>query len=73
MLTVNFILGKRQREEIKPLITESGTPLSRSETTPYRRPENVHYYANAKQFSYRTERDNTQAVGKLYTGSVDDE
>lgn len=72
MPTVNFILGKCEREVIKPLIPKCKKSLSHSEITPYHKPENVHYYANAKQFSFRTERDETQCVGKLYKGYIDD-
>lgn len=72
MPSVSFILGKREQEVIKPLIPKCKKSLSYSEITPYHRLENVHYYANAKQFSFRTERDETQAVGKLYKGYIDD-
>lgn len=71
MLTVNFILGKRERQSIKPRIASELETLSHWEINPYC-PKNVHYYANAKQFSFKTERDKTQAVGKLYKGYVED-
>lgn len=72
MRTVNFILGKWERQPIKPKSVNNRKPLSRWESNSYR-PTNVHYFANAKQFSFRTERDETQAVGKLYKGYVDED
>ena len=70
MLSINFMLGKRARQ---PISSKSiGRPVSHWEQNAAPQPKLTTFYANAKIFSFHTERDETQAVGKLYKGSVDD-
>lgn len=71
MSSVNFILGKR---EIKPI------DRIKLDTYPYRysRLENGEGseefpYRKEGQFSYKTDRDVRQEVGKLYKGVIEDD
>lgn len=70
MPTVNFILGKRESEVISK--RNPSRPIAHWEGDSTIQTHLTTYYANAKIFSYRTERDDTQAVGKLYKGTIDD-
>ncbi|MDO5401058.1 MAG: hypothetical protein Q4F17_08775 [Eubacteriales bacterium] len=70
MLSVNFILGKRERQTIFEKSTPR--PVAHWEQNAVSQPKLTTYYANAKIFSFHTERDETQAVGKLYKGTVGD-
>ena len=70
MLSVNFILGKRERQAIS--VKSTSRPVAHWEQNAASQPKLTTYYANAKIFSFHTERDETQAVGKLYKGTVGD-
>lgn len=70
MLSVNYMLKKRERQSVSSKST--GRPVSHWEQNTTSQPKLTTFYANAKIFSFHTERDETQAVGKLYKGSVDD-
>lgn len=71
MTSVNFILGKRERKPIDRI---------KLDTYPYRysRLENgegneTFPYRKSGQYSYKTDRDFEQEVGKLYKGVIEDE
>jgi len=66
-LSVAFILGKREREPIKS-IPNKDKPTARWETHSSHHPANVHIHNDPRDCSLRTDRDYTQAVGKLYKG-----
>lgn len=77
MPSINFILGKPERQQIqssksnsRPVAYSEGDGVFRPPVGPTGHPTT--YYANAKIFSKRTERDETQVVGKLYKGYIDD-
>ena len=76
MMSINFILGKREREPI-PKRTSlhhvahwEGEGVSRPPISPTGHPTT--YYANTKIFSRRTERDDNQPVGELYKGVIEE-
>lgn len=78
MPNVNFILGIPERKPIRPgdfktrpVAHGEGDGVFNPPISPTGHPTT--YYANAHIFSKRTERDETQAIGKLYKGYVDDE
>lgn len=74
MLSVNFILGKRVREPITPPHSKD-KPRVYCEINPYAQvaeERKLHYHNSTKIFSFRTDRDDTQAVGKLYKGYIED-
>lgn len=70
MLSLNFILGKRERKPIHRI---------KIDTHPYRyslfeRGEGTldFPYLKKNQFSYKTDRDFEQPIGKLYKGDIVD-
>ncbi len=69
MSYVSLLLGKRARERVSP--TPSRRPVAQWEGNVLTSERFVTRYADAKIFSSHTERDETQAVGKLYEGRVD--
>ncbi len=69
MSYISLLLGKRERETISSVRTSQ--PIARWEGDISTSDKLVTHWANAKIFSNRTERDETQAVGKLYEGRVD--
>lgn len=70
MYSANFILGRLEREEI--LSKEDLRPVAYWEANISSQPKLTTFYANTQIFSFYTERDEMQAVGKLYKGIVDD-
>lgn len=78
MYSVNFILGKREREALPTRTNDISKSIARWEDDGRFHPpigrtgKPTTYYANAKIFSRRTERDEKQAVGKLYKGYIGD-
>lgn len=69
MSYINLILGKKERQRVSSV--PSFTAVSRWEGDVSTHDKLVTHWANAKIFSNRTERDETQVVGKLYEGRVD--
>lgn len=65
--SVSFILGKREREPINP-IANKDRPTARWEGHSSHHPAYMHYHNDPRDYSFRTDRDYTQAVGKLYKG-----
>ena len=72
MTIVNLILGKREREPIERIKTDT-YPHRYSRSEIGEGTENFPYRTGKGQASYKTDRDFQQAVGKLYTGTVDDD
>ena len=71
----NFILGKYDRTQHSPQdISQNSALWEGNLQEPIRYGATGHpvtYYANARIFSAHTERDEMQAVGKLYKGEKD--
>ena len=72
MSIVSLILGKKVREPIKRIKTES-YPYRYSRYEVGEDNELFPYRTGKGQASYKTDRDFQQVVGKLYEGVVDDE
>lgn len=68
----NFILGKYDRQAYTTKDVSRSATRWEGDVAPYSAMLTT-FYTNAHIFSKHTERDETQAVGKLYKGTVDDE
>lgn len=70
MSTIAFILGKYNRREFSSEDISPSTEMWEGDRKIFPK---THYHNDPTQFSNHTERDEIQAVGKLYKGKIEDE